>query len=587
MGALRQAWASTSKYLGELSGKDKTLIGSLVVVGILALVLIALWSSKATTVQLLPDMGPAEQAAAETALTEADIEHTSKGGKIYVTPDKRMYALAYLQQAGKLPENTQTLFSALSKGQNWMATSKDSDRLANAALCEVLGGVITNFKGVERATVMIDAPEQIGMGTSFRKPTASVGVLMKSGRTIDRDMVDAMAAMVSGAKAGLAMGDVRIIDQRRGEQYTPRTANSLGSGGGGDYLELISKHEDYIQKKVAAVVSRHDPLSIVTVSLQADNTVKKTTTKTFMKDGNGTVSVPESVSNDTNKDVSGSGASGAGPGLTSNVSADVSTGSSGATGSNSSKENETSKYKVGLGETNEDIFAPGGMPTRVSVMVSLSREYISALVKTKKGTVKAADGSADTKADEPTQAEIDAAFADEKKRFETDLTPLIANAATETKASSLQRVTVSLIPVPQLGMTGLGMGGAGGSQLAAVGGGVAGGLVGQLSSGPFVRTAFLGLLAFVAMGMMLMLVRKSAKPQNLPSPEELAGLPPVIDAGDDIVGEADEGSTAMEGIELGEKQIKTKKMLESIEDMVKKSPTDAASLMNRWMNVER
>ncbi|HZW05780.1 MAG TPA: flagellar M-ring protein FliF C-terminal domain-containing protein [Phycisphaerales bacterium] len=594
MGALRNAWATITRQLGNLNGKDKALIGSLVVVGVLALVLVALWSSKPNMVQLLPDMGPADQAAAQTTLSDADIEHETRGGKVYVTPDKRMQALAYLQQAGKMPQDTQSLFAALAKSSNWMQSSRDSERLANAALCDVLSGVIGSFKGVERATVMIDAPETIGYGTAARKPTASVGVLMKSGQALDRSMVDAIAAMVSGAKAGLAMEDVRVIDQRGGQQYTPRATNSMsGSGlaGGDNYLDLAMKHEDQIQRKVSAVVGRIDPLSIVTVSVQVDNTVKRTTTETYLKDGS--YSLPEVTTTDETTDRSSGGAGGgagtpAAPGVTSNVPADINTGS-GGTGSASTKVNSTEKMKVGLGNRREDQIVPGGMATRISVMVSLSREYMINLIKTRKGPAPAAaaNGAADAPAgsDDPTQAQIDEAFLVEKKRLETDLKPVVQTAAVEPSESNIQRVTVSLLPVMQTGLTGMGFGG--GSGMAAGSAGGAGGIMAQLASGQTIRTAFLGLLAFMALGMMLMLVRKSSKPQNLPSPEELAGLPPVMEAGDDVVGEADEGATAMVGIELGEAQIKTKKMVESIEELVKKTPLDAAALMNRWLNVER
>jgi flagellar biosynthesis/type III secretory pathway M-ring protein FliF/YscJ len=597
MSALRNAWATITRQLGALSGKDKALIGSLVIVGIMALVLVALWSAKPTLVPLLPDMGPTEQAAAETTLAEADIEHTTKGGKVYVTPDKRMYALAYLQQAGKLPENTQSLFAALLKGQNWMSSSRDGDRLANAALCEVLSGVITNFRGVERATVMIDAPESNGIGTAYRKPTASVGVLMKAGKTMDRDMVDAIAAMVAGAKAGLSMDGVRVIDQRNGRQFSGRAASALegaGVGASESYIDLVMKHEASIQRKVSEVVNRIDPLSIVTVSVQADNTLKQTTTDKYFPEGKGSVGVMESSTKDESNDKSSGGGGGNGgtggaaaPGVTSNLPASINDGS-GSGGNASTKTTSNDKMAVGLGKTHEVLVAPGGMPTRVSVMVSLSREYMINLIKTKKGPAAAgAGGAGGAASDEPTQADIDTAFLAEKKRMETDLTPVVQTAAVETTSSAMQRVTVSLIPVMQLGMAGIGGGGGGGVANMASAGGGGGGLMAQLGNGQTIRTAFLGVLACVALGMMLMLVRKSAKPQKLPSPEELAGLPPVMEAGDDVVGEADEGATAMVGIELGEDQIKTKKMLESIEELVKKTPLDAAALMNRWLNVER
>jgi flagellar biosynthesis/type III secretory pathway M-ring protein FliF/YscJ len=58
---------------------------------------------------------------------------------------------------------------------------------------------------------------------------------------------------------------------------------------------------------------------------------------------------------------------------------------------------------------------------------------------------------------------------------------------------------------------------------------------------------------------------------------------PTIHAENDLVGEADESQTAMEGIELDENEIKTKKMLEQVQEMVKKNPNDAATLLNRWI----
>ncbi|MFO0492280.1 MAG: hypothetical protein ACK51T_07555, partial [bacterium] len=104
--------------------------------------------------------------------------------------------------------------------------------------CEFLGGVVGNFKGVERASVLIDAPEAVGMGLAYRKPTASVGILMKQGKALDKEMVDAVAALVAGAKAGLTMIDVKVIDLRNNRQFTARGEDDFSAG---DYIELVSK----------------------------------------------------------------------------------------------------------------------------------------------------------------------------------------------------------------------------------------------------------------------------------------------------------------------------------------------------------
>ena len=57
--------------------------------------------------------------------------------------------------------------------------------------------------------------------------------------------------------------------------------------------------------------------------------------------------------------------------------------------------------------------------------------------------------------------------------------------------------------------------------------------------GRLFKQAVLGGLAVLAMGMMFMLVRKAGKPAVLPTAEELVGVPPALNPGSDVVGEAD------------------------------------------------
>ncbi len=125
------------------------------------------------------------------------------------------------------------------------------------------------------------------------------------------------------------------------------------------------------------------------------------------------------------------------------------------------------------------------------------------------------------------------------------------------------------------------MGGGGGS-----GGATSLGSLGDLVGGGLIKSVALGVLSLVALGMMLMLVRKAAKPVDLPSAQEIVGLPPALESGAEVVGEADEGATAMEGLELRDDELRVKKMLETIGDLVKNKPADAAGLLSRWMQPE-
>ena len=98
-----------------------------------------------------------------------------------------------------------------------------------------------------------------------------------------------------------------------------------------------------------------------------------------------------------------------------------------------------------------------------------------------------------------------------------------------------------------------------------------------------VDTALLGGLARVSLTMMVMMVRRSSKKVDLPTAEELVGVPPVLENADDIVGEAEEGESALSGIEVTEGDVERNKMLDQIAELINTEPQKAASLMGRWM----
>ncbi len=106
-----------------------------------------------------------------------------------------------------------------------------------------------------------------------------------------------------------------------------------------------------------------------------------------------------------------------------------------------------------------------------------------------------------------------------------------------------------------------------------------------LGSG-LVEKVILGVLAAAAMGMMLAMVRKAGRKTEMPTAEELVGLPPPLETKTDMIGEADESDSPLAGIEVNETDVAANKMLEQVGDLVKRSPEDAAKLLNRWVTVE-
>ncbi|MCZ6543454.1 MAG: hypothetical protein O6768_07295, partial [Planctomycetota bacterium] len=110
---------------------------------------------------------------------------------------------------------------------------------------------------------------------------------------------------------------------------------------------------------------------------------------------------------------------------------------------------------------------------------------------------------------------------------------------------------------------------------------------GAVVGGPLVRYVGLGSLAFISLAMMFLMVRKASVREELPLPAELVGLPPALEVDDsDVVGEAEESTMALEGVELDDAELRRSQLLEQINETIKTGPEEAATLIRRWAKGE-
>jgi hypothetical protein len=223
----------------------------------------------------------------------------------------------------------------------------------------------------------------------------------------------------------------------------------------------------------------------------------------------------------------------------------------------------------------------------LAVSVNIPRAYVAGLLK------QGAPADPGAKVAEPTEEAITAKFdADVRPRIIQSIIPHIramtADAGKSGDAAALTKVlesqiAVALMPLDIGPMTGnSAVGAAGGEGIASRSGG--GGLL-ALGAGMFDKI-ILGLLALVSLGMMVAMVRRAARKGELPTAEELVGLPPKLQTHSDMMGEADETDTPLAGIEVGEEEMAATKLLEQVGEIVKSSPESSAKLLNRWVSVE-
>ena len=63
-------------------------------------------------------------------------------------------------------------------------------------------------------------------------------------------------------------------------------------------------------------------------------------------------------------------------------------------------------------------------------------------------------------------------------------------------------------------------------------------------------------------------------------------MPPTLPTVNDMVGEADESEAAMTGIEIGDDDVRARKLVEQVVELVGANPDTAANLLGRWVSEE-
>lgn len=567
MDRLAQVLNKVKAQFAKLGASQRLLMISLGLILALTLVLVAMYAGKPAMVELMPVGG---NQALLASLRAGGIEAEERNGAIVVPSGLQSAALAHLGQNGQLPADTTLLFSNILESQSWQNSREQNRQIHTIALQNELAKVISEYRGIREAKVFLSVPEAAGLGTVYRQPTAAVTVFTDSGASIDQATVDAVGHQIAGAVAGLDVGNVRVIDGATGQQRRPRREGDMIAT---TALELSLKYEDQTRQKIGDMLG-YIPGVIIAVTAQVDASKREGQEhRYFSQEEGGTTSF---VTHETGSEQSsGTSAPGAQPGPRSNATADISRSGS---GSGTSSETSTSETTIQpfVGSRTEQYLDPRGMTTGLAVSINVPEGYVRSIVAAESPATDGADAA-------PDRAALEARWAELALAIKAGVIPHVRTMTTQTlgrvpsEAEVADFVQVAMIPgdVPAL----MGVSGGGGGLAGLVGGG-------GLALGGLVDKAVLVVLGLFAIGLMFSLVKRASKPVDIPTAEELVGMPPTLETPSDLIGEADESDLAMAGIEVGEEQVKSKRMLEEVAKMVDTNPDAAARLMKQWITSE-
>ncbi|MEM7577845.1 MAG: hypothetical protein AAF328_10250 [Planctomycetota bacterium] len=545
MDFLNNQWTYIRAQLEGLSATAKALVGMVVVVMLLVGFLAVLYAGQSAMqpVSAFID-GPAGPAVAQLEARGINAEITN--GVVHVAANELEPAIAVLAENSLL---TTDLFGAFESVQAspWMSNAQNEAQ-RRKMMMRLLSNVITSFDTVRSATVIFDVPEATGFGQSYRKPTASVTMSMRSGRGVPKPMQQAVADLVVGAVENLDRSDVRVIDATNGRSYTVKDdADMLPT----DVLELIAAVEDQHRGKLMDVFS-YIPGVRVAVNVTLDPTRQEHVESIQYLE-----SQPLESQEDTeelNENIADSGNAGVRPNTEMNITY------GGGGGSTQSTVTSRTEFMEMLPQSKIVKQLAGHMAERINATINVPRSYFVAIYNASNPD---AEGTPDDAALAPI---IDRELADIQEqagplvmaRVGGEDIPGNVVAKMVFDAAFLQSIA------PPTAATG----------------------VGELMSSPWVGTASVAGLALAAVGLMLMLVRKATQDEPLPTVEELAGVPEMLPADEDLIGEAQDVDTTMEGLEIGEDQLKSRKIAEQISDLIKANPGEAGSLLGKWVDAE-
>lgn len=565
MDQLQRVLDQIKTHLGGLGASQKLLIGSLLVTLLMAFFVVSQYAGKREYVELMPVASPELQQKCIAFLRANNIDFQPKDGKVLVPADKQHYVLAQMSEGGVMPSDASLLFGNLAEKTTWSMPPDQARTQHTIALQNELARVIAEFRGIKAASVFIDAPAPKGLGAAVRTPTATATVFTDDGRPITQDTVDAIANLVASSKSGLRVAEVRVIDGSSNRQHRARSEDDMIAS---THFEHTLRVETRVREKLLDLLAYIDGV-VVAVNAHVDVSQRRTESERFLPQGQGTLSMPRTESATERREVGGSGPAEAG--VRPNTSLDIARGLN--TQPTFTETQTDSEFENFPGVEKVQTVDPRGHPTRINATVNVPRSYFVRVWRQARGA-PAADQQED-----PADADLLPVVEAERQRIVSGIAPLVETAEEGRMTPGV--VVVSMIPDSSRG----GHGGSGGGGGGEPGAGFVGGGVSILASG-LLKTAALGGVALIALGMMAMALRKSGKVAKLPTAQELVGVPPAIATDADMVGEADEAEAALAGIEMSDNELQLRKKVEQVTDMIKEKPADAARLIGRWVTAE-
>ncbi len=537
---------SIRRQLSDLETSQRVALGLCVIILAGAILMLTQWSLERQMVLLYADvMTPEQVERAERQLRSMGEAYEIRSDDIFVRPKDQARLIMALNARNSGPTKLNVTFEKLLKDKNTFASAQTTRNNYNWALANELALMIQSWSRVSDARVRI-APSTRQRLRQRSNPTATVQVSLVPGAQMSKSIVESLARLVAGAVPGLEPQHVNVIDQVAGRSYVVDDAEDQF---GGQLFELQRQQEKELKTKIEELLS-YIPGVLAQVRLKLDEqAVNSVVTvldephvKREMKDGTETVNTRNSQE----------------PGVGANTSVSLRGGGSGQ--SSTTEKNETEYMNATGTQVTQTARKPGAV-LKAAASIGVPRSYFIGALKALRG-----DG-----AEEPQPDEIDSYIEEQIPLIQKQVQPILdASAENESivvvSVYADQAVTF-ITPVPQLEPA------------------EASSVMDFVSANG--KQVGLFALAVLAMGMMMMMARKSGTSVTAQDDGVVAAMPggPLGDlyVDDGAIGKAGSPDAFLIAQETDENSIRTRQISKQVSDLINDDPDGAAQLVRRWI----
>lgn len=241
-------------FFSKLTNTQKISIGVAVTAALTGLILLIAGGNDSQMTVLFSELEQKDAATIVEKLKEQGIQYELSGnGTGIMVPQENVYDLRLKMAKEGLPANSTVGYEIFDKTNLGMSDAVQKLNMKRALEGE-LQKTISGFEEVQKVRVMIVLPEKMLFEKDQKKPTASVHIRLKSGRSMNKLNVEGIQNLVSSSVEGLSSSDVTVVDQR-GQILSDKKKdeNSLAGLSSTQY-EQQQKVDEYLIVKVQSLL---------------------------------------------------------------------------------------------------------------------------------------------------------------------------------------------------------------------------------------------------------------------------------------------------------------------------------------------